>query len=153
MVQYQGGVMYLKQADLFRGIKMDFLKKVMEVTLRESHPEGTVLFRSGDPAEHFYILINGRIELSMGDDEKQIHIGSQTGESFGWAALVGRETFTASARCLRRCDLLKVNARTFKQLLDKYRDDGFIFYQNLSAALGKRLMQSYLERIELADCQ
>ena len=145
--------MYLKQADLFRGIKMDFLKKVMEVTLRKSHPEGTLLFRSGDPAEYFYILINGRIELSMGDDEKQIHIGSQTGEAFGWAVLVDRETFTASARCLRRCDLLQVNAYAFKQLLDKYREDGFIFYQNLSAALGKRLMQSHLKTIELDDCR
>ncbi len=145
--------MYLKQADLFRGIKMDFLKKVMEVTLRESHPEGTLLFRSGEPAENFYILINGRIELSMGDDEKQVHIGSQTGESFGWAALVDREQYTASARCLRRCDLLKINVHAFRQLLDRYRDDGFIFYQNLSAALGKRLLESYLKRIELNDCQ
>jgi len=145
--------MYLKQADLFRGIKMDFLKKVMEVTLRESHPEGTQLFRSGDPADYLYILINGRIELSMGDDEKQVHIGSQTGESFGWAALVGREQYPASARCLRRCDLLKIDVSAFLQLLDRYRDDGFIFYQNLSAALGKRLMQSYLKRLELEDCQ
>ena len=145
--------MYLKQADLFRGIKMDFLKKVMEVTLRESHPEGTRLFRSGDPADYFYILINGRIALSMGGDEKQVHIGSQTGESFGWAALVGRAQYTATARCLRRCDLLKINVSAFIQLLDRYRDDGFIFYQNFSAALGKRLMQSYLKRIERDDCR
>ena len=145
--------MYLKQADLFRGIKMDFLKKVMEVTLRESHPEGYQLFHSGDPADYLYILINGRIELSMGDDGKQVHIGSQTGESFGWAALVGREQYTASARCLRRCDLLKIDVRSFIQLLDRFRDDGFIFYQNLAAALGKRLMQSYLKRLELEDCQ
>lgn len=145
--------MYLKQADLFHGMGMDFLKKVMEVTRRESFPEGTQLFRSGDPAKHLYILINGRIELSMGEDEKQVHIGSQVGESFGWAALVGREQYTASARCLTKCDLLKIDVRQFIQLLNRYQDNGFIFYQNLAAALGKRLMQSYLKRLELEECQ
>ena len=135
--------MYIKQADLFRGVKMDFLKKVMDMTLRESYPAEAVLFKAGDPADYLYILINGRVELCMGEAEKQIHIGSQTGESFGWAGLVGRKTFTASARCLEKVDLLRIDVDSFKQLLDEYRDDGFIFYQNLAKALGKRLMQSY----------
>jgi CRP-like cAMP-binding protein len=145
--------MYIKQADLFRGVKMDFLKKVMDVTLRESYPAGAVLFEDGDPAAYLFILINGRIELSMGEAEKQIHIGSQTGESFGWAGLVGRETFRASGRCLEKVDLLRIDVNRFKQLLDEYREDGFIFYQNLSEALGKRLMQSYQKNLAADDCQ
>ena len=132
---------------------MDFLKKVMDVTLRESYPAGAVLFEAGHPAAYFYILINGRVELSMGEAEKQIHIGSRTGESFGWAGLVGRETFAASGRCLDKVDLLKIDVNSFKQLLDEYRDDGFIFYQNLSEALGKRLMQSYQKNLAADDCQ
>ena len=145
--------MYIKQGDLFRGVKMDFLKKVMDVTSQESYPAGAMLFEAGDPAVDLYILINGRVELRMGEAEKQIHIGSQTGESFGWAGLVGRETFRASGRCLEKVDLLRIDVNSFKQLLDEYRDDGFIFYQNLSEALGKRLMQSYQKSLAADDCQ
>jgi CRP-like cAMP-binding protein len=137
--------MYIKQSDLFRGVRMDFLRKVMEITHQESHPEGTLLFHADDPATHFYILINGRVQLSLGETGKRIHIGSQRGESFGWACLVGKDLFTASAQCLEHTDLLKINAQAFKALLSKYLDDGFVFYKNLSEALAGRLIQSYLQ--------
>jgi len=135
--------MYLKQSDLFRGVSMHFLTKVMEMTRRESHPGGTVLFKSADPAENFYVLIKGRIQLSTGKADSQVYIGSQTGESFGWAALVEREVYTASARCLEHTDLLTINVSEFKHLLGEYLDDGFVFYRNLSVTMGKRLVQSY----------
>ena len=135
--------MYIKQSDLFLGVRMDFLKKVMEVTRQESHPAGALLFDANDPATHFFILINGRVQLSLGESGKQIHIGSRRGESFGWASLVGRDLYTASALCLEYTDLLKIEVQAFKTLLSRYLDDGFVFYKNLSHALGKRLVQSY----------
>lgn len=135
--------MYIKQSDLFRGVSMDFLRKVMEITHQESHPAGTPLFHADDPATHFYILINGRVQLSLGETNKRIHIGSHRGESFGWACLVGKDLFTASALCLEHTDLLKIDARAFKALLSRYLDDGFVFYKNLSEALARRLVQSY----------
>jgi CRP-like cAMP-binding protein len=52
--------MYIQQADLFRGMSRYFLKRVMNVAVRETHQKGDFLFREGDPATHFYILINGR---------------------------------------------------------------------------------------------
>jgi CRP-like cAMP-binding protein len=135
--------MYLKQTDLFRGISMHFLTKVMAMTRRESYPEGTVLFRSADPADYFYVLIKGRVKLSTGETDKQVHIGSRTGEAFGWSALVERTSYTASARCLEPTDLLEINASDFKHLLAEYIDDGFVFYRNLSVMMGERLVKSY----------
>ena len=135
--------MYLKQAELFRGISMDFLKKVMDVTQRESHPGGTVLFHAGDPAEYFYIFINGQVELLTGGAGGQTFVCRQTGGSFGCARLFGLDSYAASANCTDRTDLLKVDVHRFRGLLDRYVADGFLFYRNLSEVLGKRLMQSY----------
>ena len=135
--------MYIKQSDLFRGVRMDFLRKVMEFTHQESYPAEAQLFHANEPATHFFILINGRVQLSLGETGRRIHIGSQRGESFGWAALVGKEVFTASALCLEPVDLLKIDVRAFKKVLSSYLDDGFVFYRNLSEALAGRLIQCY----------
>jgi len=135
--------MYIKQSDLFRGVRMDFLRRVMEFTHQESYPGGTRLFHAKEPATHFFILINGRVQLSLGETGRRIYIGSQRGESFGWAALVGKDLFTASALCLEPVDLLKIDVQAFKKVLHSYLDDGFVFYRNFSEALAGRLIQCY----------
>ncbi len=52
--------MFIQQADLFRGMNKDFVKKVFDITSKESLNQGDVLFREGDHARHFYILLKGR---------------------------------------------------------------------------------------------
>ena len=135
--------MYIKQADLFRGVSMDFLKKVMQATRRESHPANTQLFASGDPASWFYVLINGRVELRSDPSDNQVFIGCNTGETFGCANLFGMDAYQVTARCLTPTDLLKIDVVQHKRLLNRYITDGFVFYRNLTQILGKRLLHSY----------
>ncbi len=145
--------MYIKQSDLFRGVRMDFLRNVMQFTQQDSHPHGTELFHASEPATHFFILINGRIQLSLGETGRRIHIGDQRGESFGWAALVGKEIYTASALCLESTDLLRIDVAQFKKLLSRDLDDGFVFYRNLSEALARRLVYCYRQIPAVAQAE
>lgn len=131
--------MYIKQGDLFQGLSMDFLKLVMAETRREHHPEGAVLFKERDPAVCLYVIIQGRIECRVEDMGKQIHVGSDVGESFGWARLVGRDQYTATAKCLTPSDVLKIDVEVLQRLLDTYLEDGYVFYKNLACILGRRL--------------
>lgn len=136
--------MYIKQGDLFRGVSISFLTKAMILAQRGSCSEGGILFHRGEPAVFFFVLINGSVELSVGEADRPVHIGDRTGESFGWAALMGRDSYPATARCLTRIDYLRIRVDDFKALLNDRLEDALIFYQNLSRALSGRLMQSYL---------
>jgi len=145
------GAMYLKQGDLFRGVSISFLTKAMTLAQRGSRPEGAVLFRRGEPAAHFFVLINGSVELSVGEAGQPVHVGRRTGESFGWAALVGRDCYPATARCLSKIDFLRIRVEDFKSLLNFHPEDSFVFYRNLSTALSGRLMESYLGKVPAAE--
>lgn len=136
--------MYIKQGDLFRGVSISFLTKAMTMAQRGSCTEGAILFQRGEPAAFFFVLINGSVELSVGEADRPVHVGSRTGESFGWAALLGRDAYPATARCLARIDFLRIPVDGFKALLDQHLEDALVFYKNLSKALSGRLMQSYL---------
>ena len=122
---------------------MDFVKKVMDITVKESLDRGSILFKEGDAAECFYILINGRVGLTMGRENRQVYTSSQTGDSFGWAGLVGMRFHPAKAECLDPTTLLTIRVNDYKHLLDKDLSSGFIFYRNLSETVGNRLLLSY----------
>lgn len=135
--------MYLKQADLFNGLTMHFLQRVMDIGAKESHAQGDILFQSGDPARHFYILIQGRIRLTIDRGEQRVYVGDQTGEFFGWSAILGRYTYTATGECEQPTQLLKIRVDSFQELMDGDPDNGMMFFRNLAKVLGERLIESY----------
>jgi CRP-like cAMP-binding protein len=135
--------MYITQSDLFHGMNSDFIKEVMGLAEKESYEAGTFLFRKGDAADHFYILLKGQLDLSPGDPGEVIHAVTHAGEAFGWSSLVGRGVYSASARCLIETRLLKFNGVKLQRLMTEDPGNGLIFYRKLADALGQRLIQTY----------
>jgi CRP-like cAMP-binding protein len=134
--------MYLRQSELFLGMGHQFLKNAMDLSVRVSVPEGGVVFAQGEPAEHFFILIDGCVTLTV-EGSGKVYEGCRVGELFGWSSLIGDTQFTASAVCTRPTNLLKFSASAFHQLLSDEPDAQAVFFAQLARALGKRLMASY----------
>ncbi len=135
--------MYLKQKDIFGGMDRDIVKKIMEIAITESHPEGEWLFRVGDPANSFYILLKGRVKLSLGETGHVVHIVNNAGEAFGWSSLIGRERFSASAECMTKTKLIKFDQEKMQEVLEKDPANSLILFKRLAAILGNRLLNSY----------
>ena len=135
--------MFLKQRDIFWGTSTDFMKEVMDNTVKESYPIGEILFRQGDPTDYFYSLIKGRIRLRMRETGQTVYVVSHAGEAFGWSGLTGSEAYSATAECVEPSILLKIHKKDLLKILDRNTADGFIFYKQLSATLGNRLIQCY----------
>ena len=135
--------MYLRQANLFNGVSMSFIQKVMDIAVSESLPDDAVIFHAGDTALHFFILINGRVKLTSGEKMKKVFIGHRAGEFFGWSGLTGRDTYSAAAKCLEPTNFLKINCNEFRTLLNSDVSCGQIFYRNLASVLGSRLIEVY----------
>lgn len=135
--------MYLKQKDIFWAMGKDFVKEFMEVSVTESHKEGEVLFREGDAANMFYILLKGRIKLSLGETGQTVYVVSNAGEAFGWSSLIGRERFSATAECMAPTKLLKFDIDKLQEVLDRDPVNSVILFKRLAELLGNRLLQSY----------
>jgi CRP-like cAMP-binding protein len=135
--------MYIQQADLFRGMSRYFLKRVMNVAVRETHQKGDFLFREGDPATHFYILINGHIKLTTSEAGQLVHTINRPGEAFGWSSLVDRGVYSASAECTEKTILQKIDSISFQKILEEDMANGLIFFKRLAGIIGNRLIWSY----------
>ncbi len=87
---------------------------------RRKLPAGAIVFRKGDPADHLYMLAEGRIEL--------VEIGAvlTPGRIFGEIAFFhpARQR-TLTARCLDRCQLLSIDESGMRQLYYQNPEFGF----------------------------
>ena len=135
--------MIIQQAELFRGMSSDFMKEFMDNTTKESHEGGDFVFREGDQAKNFYILLKGRVKLNTGREGKVVHTVDRPGETFGLSSLVDRDAYSASAECVGATKLLKNEREEFQKIVDKDPVTGAKFYKRLAASVGERLTSSY----------
>jgi CRP-like cAMP-binding protein len=135
--------MYTKQSDLLKGLSRDFVEKVMEVAEKEAHKRGYLLFKEGARAKQLYILLKGRVSITIGEIGRTVYTVNYPGEVFGWSSLVGRKVYSASAECKEPTKLLRISVEKLEKLFEKDRANEIIFFRQLAAGLGARLIQSY----------
>ncbi len=135
--------MYIQQVDLTRGVGQDFVDGLTAASAKEEYAKGDILFEKGDPADHAYLLLIGRVHLKMGETGHVVHIVSRPGETFGWSSLVGRATYSATAVCVAATTIRKLHRRKLRKLLEIDPANGLIFFQRLAAMLGDRLLENY----------
>ena len=135
--------MYIKQADLFWDMDRDFVKEVMDVAIKDSHKKGDFLFHEGDIAASFYILIKGRVKLIVGETGPMIHTIDHAGEAFGWSSLVDRDVYSASAECIEKTILQKIDRSSLQKIVEEDTANGLIFFKRLAGIIGNRLIWSY----------
>jgi len=135
--------MFIKQSDLFWELDKSIVKDIMEIAVRESYQVGDFLFREGDPADHFYILIKGRVKLSIGDVGPVVYTVDHAGEAFGWSSLIDREVYSATGQCLEPTVLDNIRGEEFQKIIEKNPEQGLVFFKRLAGLLGNRLLWSY----------
>lgn len=135
--------MIIQQSDLFQGMNREFVKDFMDTATKESMEEGYLLFREGDKASHFFILLKGRVRLIIGEAGEMVYHVDRPGEAFGWSSLVEREAYSASAQCIVQTKLLRISREEFRKIVEKDPSRGMIFYRRLAETLGNRLINSY----------
>jgi CRP-like cAMP-binding protein len=135
--------MYLKQKDLFGSLDKDFVKEIMDLAETRPHEAGEMLFHEGDPADWLFILLKGRVKLSLGPTGRVVYVVSNAGEMFGWSSLVGRTSYSASGECMLPTKLLRFDRTRLEKIINDDAAASVNLFKTLAAILGERLIRSY----------
>ena len=135
--------MYIKMSDFFMGMGKTFTMEVLDIAEKLSQQEGDLLFNKGDQANHFYVLLKGRVKLSLGDTGPVVYMARQPGEIIGWSGLIGRDIYSASAECMDTTNLLKFDRNNFLEILKKFPQNEALLFRRLAEMLGNRLLELY----------
>jgi CRP-like cAMP-binding protein len=135
--------MLIDEANLFKGLNRQLVEEIGRCSVGESHPAGAVLFRHGEPADYLYILVEGRVRLSIGDLGHIALVVGSPGDAFGWSSLVERENYTASAECLVPTRVTKIGKQKLAAIFERDPVSGLQFYKRLATLIAQRLTDTY----------
>ena len=135
--------MYLKSADLFLGMGKEFVTEALDISTKLSRAEGDYLFHQNEPAGHFYILLKGKVRLSLGKTGPVVYVAKHPSEIIGWSSIIGRDAYSASAQCMQPTNLLGFDRQGFLNLLEKNPINEAILFRRLAEMLGNRLLELY----------
>jgi CRP-like cAMP-binding protein len=143
--------MIIQEFELFDGISGKMEEEIATAMNTESYKAGDVMIKEGDPAENFFVLRNGVLDVKVAGAKRSTDVAVRPGEAVGWSSLAGRETYTASVQCVESSTVLRINKDRLDDILRRYPSEGLLFYKRLSRLVGERLIKCYEVMGELQE--
>lgn len=146
-------VLTLRSCQLFTGLPLQDLENIAAVTVVKALEKGAYLFHEGDPAQGFYIVQRGAVNVhrvSAVGKEQIIHI-FRTGESFAEVALATEKGYPADARALESSQVLLVQKAGILALLRRQPELALRMLGSMSSHL--RVLVGQLEDLTLKDVE
>jgi CRP-like cAMP-binding protein len=141
--QQKGKAMIIQKADLFKDQSQETMNEITKVMVEESHEKGSLVFKAGAPANHFYILVDGRVRVSIGTEAEIDYTVNLPGEAFGWTGMVDRPVYVASAECVAPSKVVKIEKDSLNKIFEKHPEMGMMFFKRLAGAVVQRLIYNY----------
>jgi len=99
---------------------------------------GQIIFRQGDPADKFYIITKGQVDVLRTDKKtgQEVQVARLAeGQYFGEIGLVGRTERTATCKAVTAVECLALSREVFKELLASSSEA----YKDVDVVLRRRL--------------
>ena len=138
----------VRRAPLFAGLPDAVLGRLIDEARVVEHARGRLLFLRGEPADRFYLLLDGWVKVYRDTPEgEQTVLGvMKPGETVAEAAIFMQSEFPASAEVVENARLLEIPAHPFITLL---RDDNDLAIRLLGAlSLRLRRMVVHIEQLQ-----
>ncbi|BCJ85170.1 Crp/Fnr family transcriptional regulator [Effusibacillus dendaii] len=116
----------LKQIELFRDMNEQDLAKIEQLLIRRSMMERMVIFMQGEPLEHVYFILSGKVKIYRNDEQghEQIVNVLQAGDMFPHAGFFRQGIYPAHSVMLEKGVLLALPVSRFHALLESNPDLG-----------------------------
>ena len=129
----------LAQTPLFSGLEDVQLRQLARIALHRSYRKGEIIFNEGDPADGFYVVVEGRVKIfkvSSDGKEQILHIfGSR--HPFGEVPVFAGQRFPAMAQAIAPSRILFLPRQAFVKLISENPSLAL----NMLAVLSRRLRE------------
>jgi CRP-like cAMP-binding protein len=109
----------LSHSEVFRGLTTEALEEVRDWAVRKRLPKGESLFHQDSPASAFFVVVQGRLRLTQSTPAGQQviirYIGP--GESAGYSAIAGKESYSSTALAVDDSTLMSWSTSRLQDLM------------------------------------
>jgi CRP/FNR family cyclic AMP-dependent transcriptional regulator len=138
----------LKKIPIFSDLSKKELKAIERILHHRKYKENEVLFHEGDPGVGMYIIENGRINITIGKNQKLL-ASLSNGEFFGEIALLSETPRTATAKAIKDSHILGFFQSDLFGLIETNPRMGNKILLRLAQMVAERLRFSNIENQQL----
>jgi CRP-like cAMP-binding protein len=145
----------LCNSPFFEGLDPEHIEHFARVARTETFERGDRIIVQGEPATSFYVLVEGKIELSFRKPGNEVprneeagpemegqappHIVSHPGYPVGWASIVEPHRYRATAVARERTEMLVLSRDLFENYAKERPDFGLAFMRRVLWLIGNHL--------------
>ena len=138
----------LADIPIFEDLNRKELRAIERILHKRTYKENEVLFHEGDPGVGMYIIESGRVNITLGKEEKLLAVLSDK-EFFGEIALLSETPRTATATAVADSNILGFFQPDMIDLMETNPRMGNKVILKLARMIGDRLRFSNLENQQL----
>lgn len=130
--------------ELLNGLSEGEVDQVLALGSRVTLQAGTSLFRMGEQAESLFLIVRGRIRLTLpmlvrGKEQDILIEERSPGQTVGWSALVSPYRFTLSAGAPLETEVVALPREKLRAFCEASPGIGFKIAMNLAVVVSNRL--------------
>ncbi|MCB0192607.1 MAG: cyclic nucleotide-binding domain-containing protein [Anaerolineae bacterium] len=126
------------------GCNSDYLELLAQHGDKVEFAPGSYILREGDPANQFYILLQGRVALGTFISGRGFTTIQTIGdkEIVGWSWLIPPHQWRFSALVILPTQAIQFDAKKLRELCDADHSFGYCMLQKIALVLGQRLQET-----------
>lgn len=146
---------FLKGVPGFRRLADEHIDRIVPLANVRQASAGTMIDVQGDPAEKFYVLVQGRVSVVLATDfgvsrNSYIVTSLGPGEMFAWSGMVGNPKYTAGGEALGDVTVLEFKVRELEKAFEEDFELGYHFMRAVARTVSSRLRHMQLQFVKQA---
>jgi CRP-like cAMP-binding protein len=143
-------IRYLQSHTIFSGLESEHLGVLADHAQERSAVAGELLFKQDEAAEHFYILLDGTIEVEvpaiMGPALIVQSLGAD--DILGWSWLIPPYKWAFEAKVRNDSRVLVFDGKALLQHCEEHNDFGYALMKRFTALMSERLHAARLKMMD-----
>ncbi|MFC1661585.1 Crp/Fnr family transcriptional regulator [Gemmatimonadota bacterium] len=134
----------ITQKDLFGVLTPDHVHAISDVAEKVKLKAGQTVYTKGDKASWFFVILKGEVALRLpGSEDVSVHVAQLgPGAIFGSCLGFRRAAYAVTAQCTQSAELLKVENKVLKKMMDRDPRMGYILQSYLSDVYFSRYLDT-----------
>ena len=134
----------MAETDLLHGLDPREARRILDLGERTVLAPGQELFHLGEAAESIYVVMRGRLRLTLpmqvrGREEDVMVEERSAGQTVGWSALIPPYRFTLTAGAPLETEVIALRRDGLERYFAENPATGYTVSLNLSCVVGQRL--------------
>jgi CRP/FNR family cyclic AMP-dependent transcriptional regulator len=133
-----------------QGLLPGDIAKMAEIAQKVQFSRDQIIFRQGDEAGLFYVVLSGKVALEASAPGRILRVqAAGPGEELGWSSVLGESGKHFQARAMESVEALMFDGSRLRQLCDEDPVFGYRFLLKLLRVVARRLQATRVQLLDL----